>query len=166
VQPYPLTFVEYALAPATPLVDATCTPRAGSQALLTTWLSYITGPGQKILPKGFEPLPPALATEAATPVAEVGTAPVPSTPPGTPPGAQPDLDAGDGGGGGVGAGDGAGSAALDAAARAPCSSGFGGSSGSAGDAVGGRRPAAAQQEDIACRSHHRAGYAASNPACC
>lgn len=159
VQPYPLTFVEYALAPATPLVDATCTPRAGSQALLTTWLSYITGPGQKILPKGFEPLPPALATEAATAVAEVGTAPLPCTPPVTPPGAEPDLDAGDGGGGGVGGfgdGGGFGSSFDTGGAGSSGSSGFGGSSGvgssgaAGGSETGGAAAAAAkQQEDIA-----------------
>jgi len=31
-QPYPLTYVEYAMVPAEPLVDATCTARPDSQA--------------------------------------------------------------------------------------------------------------------------------------
>ncbi len=46
---YPLTYVVYALVPAQPLVDLACTPRPSSQALLTSWLDYLTGPGQSAL---------------------------------------------------------------------------------------------------------------------
>ena len=73
--PYPLTFVEYALAPAEPLVDeATCSVRSSSQALLERWLAYVTGDGQQALPAGFVPLTPALATEAKESIAKVGRA--------------------------------------------------------------------------------------------
>lgn len=77
VTPYPLTYVEYAYAPAEPLVEpANCTLRTSSQALLTDWLTYITTTGQGELPAGIEPLSPALAAEAATAVAAVGASPV------------------------------------------------------------------------------------------
>lgn len=74
VQPYPLTFVEYAIAPAQPLLTPTCTPRTSSQRDLTAWLDYITGPGQSQLPAGMEPLTPALGAQAQAAIAEVGTA--------------------------------------------------------------------------------------------
>jgi hypothetical protein len=82
---YPLTYVEYALVPAQPLVDATCAPRPDAQAELTTWLRYVTGTGQKALPDGLEPLTPALATQAATAITKVGTTPDTCTPPAPPP---------------------------------------------------------------------------------
>ena len=76
VQPYPLTHVEYALAPTEPLVDETCQPRTGSQALLADWLGYITGAGQQLLPAGFEPLTPSLAVQAHANRAKVGASPL------------------------------------------------------------------------------------------
>jgi sortase A len=77
VTPYPLTYVEYAMAPAEPLVDpATCSLRTNSQALLTSWLGYVTGDGQKVLPEGFAPLTPALTAQAAQTIPLVGVAPV------------------------------------------------------------------------------------------
>ena len=50
---YPLTMVEYAMAPAEPLVDATCAPRAESQQVLSSWLTFLTGPGQAALGPGL-----------------------------------------------------------------------------------------------------------------
>jgi sortase A len=80
VEPYPLTFVEYAYAPAEPLVDtSTCTARASSQALLTSWLQYVTGPGQTNLPTGFQPLPASLSAVAQAQIPLVGASPVTGT---------------------------------------------------------------------------------------
>ena len=79
-QPYPLTFVEYALAPADPLRDDACAARPASQALLTNWLTYLTGDGQQNLPEGFLPLPAGLKAEAAQSIAKVGTAAVTTGP--------------------------------------------------------------------------------------
>lgn len=73
---YPLTIVEYALAPAEPLVDDDCEARPDSQELLGDWLSFITGDGQAVLPDGFVPLTPALRTDATAAIAKVGTAPL------------------------------------------------------------------------------------------
>ncbi|MGH9091380.1 MAG: hypothetical protein ACRDZR_08400 [Acidimicrobiales bacterium] len=72
VQPYPLTFVEYAIAPAQPLLTPTCTPRTASQDDLKAWLNYVTGPGQAKLPAGMVPLTPALQAQAQAAVTEVG----------------------------------------------------------------------------------------------
>ncbi len=76
VQPYPLTHVEYALAPTEPLVDETCQLRVGSQALLADWLAYIDGPGQDLLPAGFERLPASLVAQATENRAKVGASPI------------------------------------------------------------------------------------------
>lgn len=76
VQPYPMTFVEYAMAPAEPLFDFDCVRRTDSQALLTGWLNYITGPGQAKLPAGMVPLTDGLKAEAATAIPKVGAAAV------------------------------------------------------------------------------------------
>jgi len=83
---YPLSFVEYALAPAAPLVStagaerlaapgraaASTTPRTASQALLTSWLTYATGAGQSSLPPGFAPLTADLQAQAAKAIAAIG----------------------------------------------------------------------------------------------
>ncbi|MEI8001787.1 MAG: class E sortase [Actinomycetes bacterium] len=77
VDPYPLTFVEYAFVPAEPLVDpTTCAVRDASQTLLVNWLKYVTGPGQSKLSAGLVPLPQSLQDQAAAAIAKVGTAPV------------------------------------------------------------------------------------------
>jgi sortase A len=76
VQPYPLTYVEYAMSPAEPLVDTSCAVQAGSQRLLANWLVYLLGDGQKNLPAGMVALPPALLTDAAATVGQVGASPV------------------------------------------------------------------------------------------
>jgi hypothetical protein len=82
-QPYPLTYVEYAMVPAEPLVDATCTTRPDSQALLTSWLDYLVGPdGQAQLSPGMVALTPDLQAEARAAIARVGASPLTScTPP-------------------------------------------------------------------------------------
>jgi hypothetical protein len=68
-----MTFVEYALVPAEPLVNADCSPRADSQKLLTNWLTYVTGEGQAKLPVGMVALPDNLRKEAADAIKKVGT---------------------------------------------------------------------------------------------
>ena len=88
---YPLTYVEYALVPTQPLADAANVCRTSSQALLTTWLDYVTGTGQTNLPAGLVPLTPDLKAEAIAAIKKVGatkatkpcTAPTSSTPGGT-----------------------------------------------------------------------------------
>ena len=76
VQPYPLTFVEYAIVPSQPLLTPTCTPRTASEQDLKTWLDYMTGTGQSELPAGMEPLTPALEDQAQAAISEVGVAKV------------------------------------------------------------------------------------------
>ena len=73
-QPYPLSYVEYAMVPLEPLVNAQCQPRAVSQELLVRWLNYLTGPGQDRLPVGMAPLTSELQAEARTAIARVGSA--------------------------------------------------------------------------------------------
>jgi hypothetical protein len=77
--PYPLTFVEHALAPAQPLRtegDAAdpCGLRSVSQGLLKDWLAYVTGPGQALLPPVMA-LPADLRAEAGAAVDVVGASP-------------------------------------------------------------------------------------------
>jgi hypothetical protein len=93
---YPLTMVEYAMAPAEPLVDTACARRSESQALMTSWLSFVTGPGQAALAPDFVPLTPELAAEAAQQIALVGAsastascAPIGPLPPTIPGGTVP-----------------------------------------------------------------------------
>jgi hypothetical protein len=77
-QPYPLTYVEYAIVPTQPLMTATCAPRSQSQQDLTAWLNYITGVGQTNgqtnLPAGMAPLTSALQAQAQAAIAKVGQA--------------------------------------------------------------------------------------------
>lgn len=136
---YPLTYVLYAFVPATPLADADNVCRSQSQELLKTWLTYLVGDGQKVLPRGLVPLTDDLRAEAAERIAKVGATPAatPCTtrdgetpPPGTPgpgdPAAPVPTGAGAGTGGptggaggsggsgsGGGAGGGAGSSVTD-----------------------------------------------------
>ncbi len=89
---YPLTFVEQIVAPTEPLLDADCAPREDSQAVLASWIDYVTGPGQDEL-DGLVPLTAELQAQAATAKTSVGTAEVTGdcapTPPPTPPAAAP-----------------------------------------------------------------------------
>lgn len=86
IEPYPLTFVEYAIAPLKPLVDRRCNARPTSQQLLSNWLTYITHTGQQQLPAGMVQLTPALVQTAETQIARLGSVantcvPVPDAPP-------------------------------------------------------------------------------------
>ena len=81
VQPYPMTFVVYAIAPKAALVDRSCVARVSSQKLLTDWLTYLTTDGQGSLGQGLEPLPAELQAEAAAAIAQVGTGAPGCTPP-------------------------------------------------------------------------------------
>jgi hypothetical protein len=88
VEPYPLTFVEYAIAPTQPLLNPDCSPNTQGQQTLAAWLNYVTGVGQSELPTGLQPLPPALQGQAAAAIAKVGQAapactPTATTPPAT-----------------------------------------------------------------------------------
>ncbi len=69
---YPLSFVEYAVVPASALVDDKCVPRAAQQKELVDFLRFITGPGQKSLPAGFAALPEKLQQTATSALTQVG----------------------------------------------------------------------------------------------
>ena len=74
---YPLTFVEYALVPAEPLVDTTtCSLRSDAQSNLKRWLAFVVGDGQRSLPEGILPLPDSLKTVANEQLARVGASAV------------------------------------------------------------------------------------------
>jgi hypothetical protein len=75
VTPYALTYVEYALAPAQPLLNQNCSPETKTQQNLIDWLNYITGAGQSGLDAGLAPLTPALQRQARQAIAEVGKMP-------------------------------------------------------------------------------------------
>jgi hypothetical protein len=74
VEPYPLTYIEYAIAPAQPLMNADCTPNTASQAALAQWLNFLVGAGQNDLPAGMAQLPSSLVTQAQADIAKVGSA--------------------------------------------------------------------------------------------
>ena len=73
VEPYPLTYVEYAIAPAQPLLNADCTADTAAQTALNEWLSFLVGQGQQDLPSGMAPLPSSLTAQAQAAIAKVGT---------------------------------------------------------------------------------------------
>jgi hypothetical protein len=105
VEPYPLTYIEYAIVPTQPLVNPDCSPNTQSQQALNAWLNYITGAGQSELPAGLQSLTPALQGQAAAAIAKVGQAApacTPTTPAPTTPQAQPSSSSGSAGGGGFG----------------------------------------------------------------
>jgi hypothetical protein len=113
VEPYPLTYVEYAIAPTQPLVNADCSPNTQAQQNLVSWLNYITGVGQSQLPAGMAPLNPVLQGQAAAAIAKVGQAApactqttVTTTPPAT---TTPSSDGGSGASGTGALGSGSGS---------------------------------------------------------
>jgi hypothetical protein len=145
---YPLSFVEYALAPAAPLVStagaerlaapgraaASTTPRTASQALLTSWLTYATGAGQSALPPGFAPLTADLQAQASKAISAIGEGvktpvktptktptKVPSAAGGPLGGGSVPLGLGLAGSGGLGSDVGAGLGASDAAAAGTAS---------------------------------------------
>jgi hypothetical protein len=110
IEPYPLTFVEYAIAPTQPLLNPDCSPNTQAQQTLAAWLNYVTGAGQSELPNGLQSLPPTLQGQAAAGIAKVGQAapactPTPAAPPsatGPSPTAPSSSSGSFGGGGGIG----------------------------------------------------------------
>jgi hypothetical protein len=74
VEPYPLTYVEYAIAPTQPLMNADCTANTAGQAALSQWLNFLVGAGQNDLPAGMVQLPSSLVTQAQADIAKVGSA--------------------------------------------------------------------------------------------
>jgi hypothetical protein len=80
VEPYPLTYVEYAVAPAQPLLKADCTADTAAQTALNEWLTYLVGQGQKDLPAGMAPLTGSLDAQAQAAMANVGAAAPACTP--------------------------------------------------------------------------------------
>jgi hypothetical protein len=81
---YPLTMVEYALAPSEALPKERC----AEAPLLASWLHYVAGDGQKVLADGdtgLVPLTPALAAEAKTAADSVAAVPQPNCAPAGPP---------------------------------------------------------------------------------
>jgi hypothetical protein len=80
VEPYPLTYVEYAIAPAQPLVNPDCSANSDAQTALNQWLTFLVGPGQNDMPAGMAPLPSSLVTQAQANIAKVGKAASTCTP--------------------------------------------------------------------------------------
>jgi hypothetical protein len=88
VEPYPLTYVEYAMVPAQPLVNSDCTANTAAQTALNEWLSYVVGDGQTHLPAGMAPLPSSLTAQAQAAIAKVGTGAAACTPASATPGSN------------------------------------------------------------------------------
>jgi hypothetical protein len=82
VEPYPLTYVEYAIAPAQPLLNKDCTADTAAQTALNEWLTFLVGSGQQDLPAGMAPLPSSMTAQAQAAIAKVGTS-APSCAPST-----------------------------------------------------------------------------------
>jgi hypothetical protein len=93
VEPYPLTYVEYAIVPAQPLLNKDCTANTAAQTALHEWLTYLVGQGQQDLPTGMAPLPSSLTAQANAAIAKVGTA-APACTPAAPPGSSSNSTAG------------------------------------------------------------------------
>jgi hypothetical protein len=72
VEPYPLTYVEYAIAPAQPLLNADCTADTAAQTALNQWLTFLVNQGQADLPAGMAALPSSLVAQATAAIAKVG----------------------------------------------------------------------------------------------
>ncbi len=73
VQPYPLTYVEYAIAPTQKLIDSKCKARKTSQELMHAWLTFVTGDGQAQLPDGYGHLTDELRQVATSAIDKVGS---------------------------------------------------------------------------------------------
>jgi hypothetical protein len=80
VEPYPLTYVEYAIAPAQPLLNSDCTPNTAGQTAMSEWLTYLVNQGQAHLPAGMAPMPSTLVAQATADIAKVGAAAPACTP--------------------------------------------------------------------------------------
>lgn len=101
VQPYPLTYIEYAIAPTQKLIDSKCKARKTSQDLMHSWLTYVTGDGQAQLPEGYGHLTDGLRQVATTAIDKVGSEYPDCLAPEKP---APSNGSGDTGGGAGGAG--------------------------------------------------------------
>jgi hypothetical protein len=82
VEPYPLTYVEYAIAPTQALMNSNCTSDTVAQTAMNQWLTFLVGQGQSDLPAGMAPLPGPLAAQAEADIAKVGSAASACTPSG------------------------------------------------------------------------------------
>ena len=80
VEPYPLTYVEYAIAPAQPLLNSDCSANTAAQTAMSQWLTFLVNRGQGDLPAGMAPLPNTLYAQAMADIAKVGTAAPACTP--------------------------------------------------------------------------------------
>lgn len=80
VEPYPLTYVEYAIAPAQPLLNSDCTADTSAQKAMTEWLTFLVNQGQNDLPAGMAPMPSTLVAQANADIAKVGAAAPACTP--------------------------------------------------------------------------------------
>ena len=80
VEPYPLTYVEYAIAPAQPLLNSDCTADTAAQTAMNQWLTFLVNQGQADLPAGMAPLPSTLVAQATADIAKVGAASPACTP--------------------------------------------------------------------------------------
>jgi hypothetical protein len=80
VEPYPLTYVEYAIAPAQPLLNSDCTANTAAQTALKQWLTFLVSEGQDDLPAGMAPMPSSLVAQATAAIAKVGAAAPACTP--------------------------------------------------------------------------------------
>ena len=80
VEPYPLTYVEYAIAPAQPLLNSDCTANTAAQTTMKQWLTFLVNQGQNDLPAGMAPLPSTLVAQATAAIAKVGAAAPACTP--------------------------------------------------------------------------------------
>ena len=80
VEPYPLTYVEYAIAPAQPLLNSDCTANTAAQTAMSQWLTFLVNRGQGDLPAGMAPLPDTLFAQASAAIAKVGAAAPACTP--------------------------------------------------------------------------------------
>ncbi len=80
VEPYPLTYAEYAIAPAQPLLNGDCTANTAAQTAMNQWLTFLVNRGQGDLPAGMAPLPDTLFAQATADIAKVGAAAPACTP--------------------------------------------------------------------------------------
>ena len=80
VEPYPLTYVEYAIAPAQPLLNSDCTANTAGQTAMKQWLTFLVNQGQDDLPAGMAPMPSSLVAQASADIAKVGAAAPACTP--------------------------------------------------------------------------------------
>lgn len=77
---YPMTFVEYAVSQASPLLDESCAPRTAAQNSLNEVATYLANGGQSALADGLAPLTAPLVEQARASVARIGASSTTSGP--------------------------------------------------------------------------------------